>query len=141
MIQTLARKRLWGRIAGLFLLPGWPSALLFSLAVIPLAILICYQFVPPDAKTGWLLPVFAVLGSVLPPILVCHIFWPKMNQVLLMVVLYNLVLTALAANLEGFASLSHFHVDEFLAFLPSIPVLLVAMNADSGSIADSLAWY
>ncbi len=141
MIQTLADKGWWGRIQGLFLLPGWPSALLFSLVVIPTAMVICYQFVPPDTRVSWLLPIYAVLGSVLIPILVCHLFWPKMNQVLLMVVLYNLALTALTAILEGFANLTHFKVDEFLAFLPSMPVLLVALNADAQSISDSAAWY
>jgi hypothetical protein len=141
MIQALARRGWLGRIAGLFILPGWPSALLFSLFVIPTAMIICYLFAPPDAKTGWLLPIFAVLGSVLPPILVCHLFWPKMNQVLLMAVLYNVVLTALAAILEGFATLTHFKVDEVLAFLPSVPVLMIATNAESGSLGHFQAWY
>jgi hypothetical protein len=141
MIQTLAAKGWWGRIAGVFLLPGWPSALLFSLVVIPLAMIVCYQFVPPDTRTPWVLPIFAVLGSLLTPILVCHLFWPKMNQVLLMVVLYNVVLTALTSILEGFATLTHFHVDEILAFLPSMPVILIAQNADTQWVSDSAAWY
>ena len=141
MIQSLARRGLLGKIAAIFLLPGWPSALLFSLMVIPLPMVICYMCLNADTKAGWLLPIFAVFGSVLTPILICHLFWPKMNQVLLMVVLYNIVLMALASLLEGFASLTHTHVDAFLAFLPSLPVLLVSTNADAGSANDFVAWY
>src|SRR6202011_1801070 len=44
-IQSLAARGWRGRIAGVFLLPGWPSALLFSLVVIPLAIGIFYGLV------------------------------------------------------------------------------------------------
>jgi len=141
MIQTLARKSWWGRVAGLFLLPGWPSALLFSLLVLPSAMGVYDHFVPPDPKEGWLLQIFAVFGSILTPILVCHLFWPKMNQVLLMVLLYNVILMAVASVLEGFASLTHFHVDEFLAFLPSIPVLYTAKEEDSDALGNFLGWY
>jgi len=141
MVQTQARRLGPGRIVGIFLLPGWPSALLFSLMVIPAAMVITYQFVPPDAKAGWLLPIFAVFGSVLTPIFLCHLFWPRMNQVLLMIVLYNVVLTSVTSILEGFATLTHAHLDGFLAFLPSLPVLLIAMNANADSLVDYGVWY
>ena len=141
MVQTQSRRLGPGRIGGIFLLPGWPSALLFSLIVIPAAMAITYQFVPPDPKAGWLLPIFAVLGSVLTPIFICHIFWPGTNQVLLMIVLYNVVLTAVTSILEGFATLTHAHIDGFLAFMPSLPVLLIAMNANADSLVDYGVWY
>ena len=136
MIETQSRKLGPVRILGLFLLPGWPSALLFSLIVIPAAMGVCYQFVPPNTNAGWLLPIFAVLGSVLLPVLVCHLFWPRMNQVLLTVVLYNVILMAVTSILEGFVALTHAHVDVFFAFLPSLPVLTVAMNADDHALSD-----
>ncbi len=141
MIQALARKGWWGRIAGLLLLPGWPSAFLFSLVVIPSAMIVYFQFVPPDIRAPWIFSIFAVMGSVLTPILICHLFWPKTNQVLLMIVLYNVVLTALTSILEGFASLTHFPVDKVFAFLPSVPVMMVAMQADAQAVSDSAAWY
>ena len=141
MIQSQARRLGPGRVLGIFLLPGWPSALLFSLIVIPAAMAIFYQFVPPDTKAGWLLPIDAVLGSVLTPIFICHILWPKMNQVLLMVVLYNVILTAITSILEGFVALTHAHVDVFFAFVPSLPVLLISMNADDQSLIDYGIWY
>jgi hypothetical protein len=136
MVQRQARRLGPARILGIFVLPGWPSALLFSLIVIPAAMAVTYQFVPPDPKAGWVLPIFAVLGSALTPIFICHLFWPRMNQVLLMVVLYNVVLTAVTSILEGFATLTHANIDGFLAFLPSLPVLLIAMNANPDSLID-----
>lgn len=141
MVETQSRRLGPGRIAGLFLLPGWPSALLFSLIVIPAAMAVCYQFVPPDTKAGWLLPIFAVLGSILTPVFICHLFWPRMNQVLLMIVLYNVILTAVTSILEGFATLTHVHIDVFLACFPSIPVLLIVMNANVDSLIDYGLWY
>ena len=58
-----------------------------------------------------------------------------------MIVLYNVVLTALAAVLEGFATLTHFKVDEVLAFLPGVPTILIALNADAQSLTDFAFWY
>jgi hypothetical protein len=142
LIQPLARRGVAGRIAALFLLPGWPTAMLFSLVAIPLAMGIADQFIPPDAKIGWVLPIMAVWGSILTPILICHLFWRKMNQVLLIVLLYNVILMAIASLLEGFASLTHSRVDEVLALTPSYPVLMITSDSENAaSMAYFYLWY
>lgn len=139
MIQSLSQRGWLGKMAAFFLLPGWPTALLFSLVVIPAALGISYEFAPPDPKAIMLLP--ALFGSVLMPIFICHFFWTKMNQVLLMVLLYNIILLAVASILEGFASLTHTHIEGILAFLPSFPVLLVTMNnQDTSTTINYAAW-
>jgi len=139
MVQSLVGNNPLGRIAALFFLPGWPSALLFSLVVIPFSIGLCFYFVPPDAGFGWLLPVFAVFGSVLLPIFICHLLWCRMKQVLLMVVLYNILLMGLTAVLDGFANLTHSGINGILDILPGIPVLLTESEPDR--FKDDLVWY
>jgi hypothetical protein len=141
MVRTFASKGVLGRIGAIFLLPGWPSALLFSLLVIPPAMAAFYAFIPPDTTVGWVFPIFAIFGSVLLPAFICHTFWPKLDQVLLMVVLYNVILLGIVSVLEGFAALTHTPVDPILGFLPSLAVLSVAMNAYQDSFRNNSGWY
>ncbi len=141
LIHSMAGKGLLGKIAALFLVPGWPSGLLFSLVVIPSAMALCFHFLPPRLDYPWILIIFAIFGSVLVPAFICHLFWPKTNQVLLMVLLYNVVLMGLAALLEGLFGLMHQHADVFLAFFPSLSVLYVAPSADSSAFSNAADWY
>jgi hypothetical protein len=146
MADSMARKGWFGKIAGLFLLPGWPSALLFSLVAIPLAMLaIDSQITPPDLDEGWLLPIFAIFGSILPPIFLCHFFWPKLNQVLLIIFLYNVILMAVASLLEAFAMIAHHSIylqlGKIFAFMPSLPVLYIAESADAESFKKQALLY
>ena len=141
MIQSLAKRGWLGKIGGLFLLPGWPSALLFSLAIIPAAMGMGDFFIPPNSGIGWLLPIFAVLGSVLMPIFICHLFWPKMNQVVLMIVLYNIALTVIGEICAGFELLTHSRVDLALAFLPGLPSFYVVQNTGTGISSPDAMWY
>lgn len=141
MVRSFVQKGWLGRIGAVFFLPGWPSALLFSLIVIPLAMCVFLLVIPPDATVGWAFPVLAVLGSILVPIFITHSFFPKLEQVLLMVVLYNIILLGLASVLEGFATLMHTSIDPVFAFFPSLPVLSVAMNVSQDSFKDHVLWY
>lgn len=141
MVRTFGEKGFLGRIAALFLLPGWPSALLFSLVVIPPAIRALFFFLPPDPGENWFFLLLATFGSVLVPIFLCHTFIPRLNQVLLMVALYNLLVLSLTSVLEGFAALMHTTIDPVLAFIPSLPVLSVAANAGADSFKLNYAWY
>jgi hypothetical protein len=143
MTQVFARHAGWGRITGLFLLPGWPSALLFSLLVIPSAMMFdVFVFLPSAERDGWLLILFAVLGSILAPICLCHFFWPKVNQVLLVVVFYNLALSVVANICEAFEMLLHANVNSLLAFLPGIPTYIATHNAEnSATHGEITSWH
>jgi hypothetical protein len=141
MVHALARKSLLGVFGALFLLPGWPSGFLFSLLVIPSAIGISYEFLPPTSAAGWLSPIFAALGSVLVPVTICHLLWRKNNQVLLMIVLYNILLLGIASILEGFASITQARFDPILAFFPSLPVLTLVLNEPTGTFSEYADWY
>jgi hypothetical protein len=141
MVRSFGSRGVLGRIGAIFLLPGWPSALLFSLLVLPPAMAGCYLFIPPDTTVGWLFPLLAIFGSVLVPAFFCHTFWPRLNNVLLVVVLYNVILLGLVSVSEGFSLLTHTPVDPVLGFFPSLAVLSVAMNAYQDAFRDHMAWY
>jgi hypothetical protein len=143
MAQAFGSRGWWGRSAGLFLLPGWPSGLIFSLLVIPAA-MVFYDFVflPPPAPDDWLFLIFAVLGSILVPISICHFFWPKMNQVLLVVFFYNLALGIIAGICEAFQMLLHAKVNLVLAVLPGIPTYLTIHSVeDTVAYKETAAWH
>ena len=130
------QQRGWiSRSAGLFLLPGWPSGLLFSLVVIPFGIFLNYRMFSPSSATTdrfpALLLIFAIFGSILIPILVCHLLWPKMKQVALVILIFNMALFALSSLLNGFANLTHANLDPLVGFLPSLPILTVFGGSDS----------
>jgi len=141
MVQAMIKSNPLGRIGTFFLLPGWPSALLFSLLCIPLSMGIIFYFKPPtaDLTFPWILPLFAILGSVLMPIFICHLFWPKMKQVLLMIFLYNIILMGLTAVLDGFATLTHSEINNVLGFVPGLPVIMV--EGDGTRIKDHQELY
>ena len=139
MVQSLTGKNPLGKVAALFLLPGWPSGLVFSLVCIPSVMALVFYYQPPDVHIGWLLPIFAIFGSILVPIFICHLFWPKMKQVLLMVCLYNIILMGVTAILDAFASLTHSGVNQVLELLPGLPVLYV--DVDENRIKDHLTAY
>jgi len=144
MVRSFARWSVPGRIGAAFLLPGWPSGLLFSLVMIPLAMTALFWFMPPDPSTVAFIPLLTILstfGSVFVPILICHTFLPRLNQVLLMVVLYNIILLGVTSILEGFAALTHTGIAPILAFVPSLPVQFVAMNATEDAFKYVAGWY
>jgi ABC-type transport system involved in multi-copper enzyme maturation permease subunit len=144
MVRSFAPWNVLGRIGAAFLLPGWPSGLLFSLAAIPLAMSLFFSLIPADPSTMAYLPfltIVSVFGSVLVPIFICHTFLPRLNQVLLMVVLYNIILLGVASVLEGFAALTHTGIAPLLAFVPSVPVQFVAMNATEDAFKYNVDWY
>ena len=63
-----------------------------------------------------------------------------------MVVLYNLILLGVSSLLEGLAVVlnntdKHLPVDKILSFLPSLPVLSVAVSANSNSISTLMENY
>jgi hypothetical protein len=133
-ILPMSRMSPLGKIMGTFFLPGWPSGLLFSLVFIPLAVFLKYATLPDHASTPSLtlpLTIYAIFGSVLLPILICHLFWARMKQVFLMIVLYNIVIIGVASVLQGFASLMGAPIDRVLAFVPSLPVLLINLREAS----------
>jgi hypothetical protein len=131
LVQPLARRNWLGRIVGLFLLPGWPSGLLFSLVAIPAAVLVTAHFAASSLYSPLPLVVWAIFGSALIPVLICHLFWSKMKQVALMIVLYNMFLFGVAAILKDFADLIHWNIDQVLAFVPGLPVLLTNIEGTS----------
>jgi hypothetical protein len=141
MVQSLARFGPLARIGALFLLPGWPSAFLFSILVIPASICGAYLFLGPSDLPDLLFLILATLGSVLMPVVLCHLFWRKMNQVLLMVVLYNLLFLGASSILQGFAALTQAHFDPILAFFPSLPVLTLTENEPNGGFKEYSDWY
>jgi hypothetical protein len=143
MAQAFKKRGPIGKIAGLFLLPGWPSGLLFTLLVVPSAMAFyCLTFLPSPERDGWVLVLFSVLGSILVPVCLCHFFWPKVNQVLLVVVFYNLILTALTGMCQAFQLLLRENVNIVLAFLPGLPTYIVMRNAEnSGSSGETLVWH
>lgn len=123
-----------GKIMGIFFLPGWPSALLFSLVFIPLGVFLKYMTLSNHTSTpSLILPliIYAIFGSVLLPILICHLFWSRMKQVFLMIVLYNITLAGVAPVLQGFTSLTGAPIDRVLALVPSLPVLLINLREAS----------
>jgi hypothetical protein len=141
MVRNFGQHGMLGRLAAIFLLPGWPSGLMFSLVAIPLSMTGVFVMLPPDAAVGWYLPIVSVFGSVLVPVLLCHTFLPRLNQVLLIVVLYNLILLGITSILEGFAVLTHASITPLLAFIPSVPVLYVARNATEDVFKDFVGYY
>jgi len=144
MVRSFARWNGLGRIGAAFLLPGWPSGLLFSLVVIPLALSALFSFMPADPSTMAYMPfltIVSVFGSVFVPIYICHTFLPRLNQVLLMVVLYNIILLCVASVLEGFAALTHTSIAPLLAFVPSLPVQFVAISATEDAFKLVVDWY
>ena len=149
MAEAFARRGALGRVAALFFLPGWPSALLFSLVVIPLTFAFAYPFIEASTEyPGWVL-ITSTLGSVLAPAFICHLFWPKNNQVLLMTALFNLTLLGVASLLEGLSMLvgvdgmngHSLPIDKILAFVPSLPVCVVVMNSDNTTLVKYGVWY
>jgi ABC-type transport system involved in multi-copper enzyme maturation permease subunit len=144
MVRSFAPWNVLGRIGAAFLLPGWPSGLLFSLVTIPLAMSLFFSLMPADPSTMAYMPfltIVSVFGSVFVPIFICHTFLPRLNQVLLMVVLYNIILLGVASVLEGFAALTHTGIAPLLAFVPSLPVQFVAMNATEDAFKYVVAEY
>jgi len=144
MIQPLARRGIPGKIAALFLLPGWPTALLISLVVIPTATALVWEAMAPRASYPTTpsmleyqmpLAIFSIFGSVLTPILICHLLWPRMNQVLLMVLLYNIALMLFASVIEGFASLMHASLNDVLFFMPGLPVMMTNAWSNANNAA------
>ena len=91
-VRPMSRSNWLGKILWVFFLPGWPSGVLFSLVVIPSALLCGQAFAPffghdSSAFLKLFLLACAIFGSALVPILICHLFWRKMNQVFLMIAL------------------------------------------------------
>ncbi len=127
LVLSASRFGWLGRMASGFFLPGWSSALLFSILALPFATMI-YALMNPNSggPLGVLsLPflICAVLGSALAPILICHLIWKSMKQVFLMVVLYNIAIMGVASLLQGFAELTQTKINYLIALFPSIPVL------------------
>lgn len=133
-VRPMSRRNWLGKLLWLFFLPGWPSGVLFALVVIPSAFLIQLLMITPffDASSSVflksLLLIFAIFGSALVPILICHLFWRKMNQVFLMIALYNLLIVCVASILKGFASLTNTPVDQVLVVVPSLPVFFINLQ-------------
>jgi hypothetical protein len=144
MVQAFARRGTLGRIGAIFLLPGWPSALLFSLVMIPLAALGVYSLMPTTASSdttfGGVYFILSIFGSVLVPIFVCHLFLPRLEQVLLVVVLYNVVMLGVISILQGFASMTNTSIAPLVAFLPSVPSMMIAASS-STTFRDSVPAY
>ncbi len=131
MVRSMAQRGWPGKIAAIFLLPGWPSALLFSIVVVPFAVWLYCATAKLDPDPGWRLPLFSTFGSIFTPIVICHFFWPRNKQVLLMVFIYNLILFGLGSILGGFADLTHTPINKVLAFLPGLPVFFTGLASDS----------
>jgi hypothetical protein len=143
MAEDFARRGTFGRIAGLFLLPGWPSGLLFCLLVLPAAI-VFYQvaFLRPIENDNCLFLIFGVLGSILVPVCLCRFVWKNAKQVMLVAVLYNLGLGAVASICEAFQMLVHADTTLILAALPGLPTFwLLAINDSSVSFMADKGWY
>jgi hypothetical protein len=145
MVQAFVRKKSFGRIGVLFLLPGWPSALLFSLLIIPLAALGVYSLLPAtsgsDEVIGGVYFILSVFGSVLVPIFICHLFLPRLEQVLLVVVLYNIIMLGAIAILQGFAAMTNTSIAPLVAFLPSVPSMMIASSGSYSTFKDSTPFY
>ena len=145
LISPLNRFGGLSRILGVFLLPGWPGALVFSLCVLPLAV---WGFTEQGARMGVGMPsmdglelplwMCAVLGSVLIPVCICHVLWKSLRFVFFAVLIYNAVLLGLSLVLKGFDELTQAHVfTSLLALLPGVPTLLVSTDGHRGDSYDS----
>jgi hypothetical protein len=141
MARHFAQRGTLGKVASYFLLPGWPSALLFSLIVIPAASGLTFPIweFQPNREVSLLLFILAEFGSILLPVFLCHVLWQSNKQVLMTVFFFNIALLATAEICEAFHALSGTPVNMALIVAPGLPVLTVMHNYEGGGDFQEIA--
>ena len=141
LIVPLNRFGELSRIPGMLFLPGWPSALLFTLIFIPLAIWWAIGNLPNlNSMEGLETPlsICSLLGSILIPACFCHLLWGKLKQVFFAVMIYNAGITGLFLVLRGFDQLTHGDFLPLISLCPSVSTLMVLSDKMTGNAAAIL---
>lgn len=124
-----------GRGVALISQPGWPSAVLFSLVGIPLSVGLFYWSMAHTSGTWeWeklYLVICGVLGSILVPVAICHLFLPRVKQILMVVVFFNIVTSVLLPILSSYQEQTSIKATSVLAFIPTITISLWTIDNHS----------
>ena len=137
----------FGRLAGRFLYPGWPSGVFFTgLLGILLAVFVRLAYRDYDPDTQQLVLIFSWFGTLLFPALVVIPFARKLRSMITSYILIGFasgIFTGLLAILAGVMGRTHSAFLWFFFWLPPVHVVLGSYSRDPSTetvLVLSVAW-